>query len=144
MTTMTPPQLDLLISKWNDTASEYPRNLCIHQLFEQEVARRPDAVAIRIDDQQLTYRQVNERANQVAHRLRKLGVGPEVMVGTLLDRSLDLVIGLLGILKAGGAFVPLDSNYPMERLEFMAADIAAPVMLVQESVVQRLGFPGTS
>ncbi len=144
MTTMTPPQLDLLISKWNDTASEYPRNLCIHQLFEQEVARRPDAVAIRFADEQLTYRQVNERANQIAHRLRKLGVGPEVMVGTLLDRSLDLVVGLLGILKAGGAFVPLDPSYPMERLEFMAADIAAPVMLVQESVVQRLGFPGTS
>ena len=141
---MTPPQLDLLISKWNDTASEYPRNLCIHQLFEQEVARRPDAVAIRFADEQLTYRQVNERANQIAHRLRKLGVGPEVMVGTLLDRSLDLVVGLLGILKAGGAFVPLDPSYPMERLEFMAADIAAPVMLVQESVVQRLGFPGTS
>ena len=144
MTTMTPPQLDLLISKWNDTASEYPRNLCIHQLFEQEVARRPDAVAIRFADEQLTYRQVNERANQIAHRLRKLGVGPEVMVGTLLDRSLDLVVGLLGILKAGGAFVPLDPSYPMERLEFMAADIAAPVMLVQDSVVQRLGFPGTS
>jgi amino acid adenylation domain-containing protein len=141
MTTMTPPQL---ISKWNDTASEYPRNLCIHQLFEQEVARRPDAVAIRFADEQLTYRQVNERANQIAHRLRKLGVGPEVMVGTLLDRSLDLVVGLLGILKAGGAFVPLDPSYPMERLEFMAADIAAPVMLVQDSVVQRLGFPGTS
>jgi amino acid adenylation domain-containing protein len=144
MTTMTPPQLDLLISKWNDTASEYPRNLCIHQLFEQEVARRPDAVAIRFADEQLTYRQVNERANQIAHRLRKLGVGPEVMVGTLLDRSLDLVVGLLGILKAGGAFVPLDPSYPMERLEFMAADIAAPVMLVQDSVVQRLGFPGIS
>ena len=141
---MTPPQLDLLISKWNDTASEYPRNLCIHQLFEQEVARRPDAVAIRFADEQLTYRQVNERANQIAHRLRKLGVGPEVIVGTLLDRSLDLVVGLLGILKAGGAFVPLDPSYPMERLEFMAADIAAPVMLVQDSVVQRLGFPGTS
>jgi aspartate racemase len=144
MTTMTPPQLDLLISKWNDTASEYPRNLCIHQLFEQEVARRPDAVAIRFADEQLTYRQVNERANQIAHRLRKLGVGPEVMVGTLLDRSLDLVVGLLGILKAGGAFVSLDPSYPMERLEFMAADIAAPVMLVQDSVVQRLGFPGIS
>lgn len=141
MTTITPAQVNILGSKWNDTASDYPRNLCIHQLFEQEARRRPDAVAIRIDDQQLTYRQVNERANQIAHRLRKLGVGPEVMVGTLLDRSLDLVIGLLGILKAGGAFVPLDSDYPIERLEFMAADIAAPVMLVQDSAVQRLSDP---
>src|ERR1700677_444717 len=141
MTTTTPAQMDILCSKWNNTASDYPRNLCIHQLFEQEATRRPDAVAIRIADQQLTYRQVNERANQIAHRLRKLGVGQEVMVGTLLDRSLDLVIGLLGILKAGGAFVPLDPAYPMERLEFMAADIAAPVMLVQDSVVQRLSDP---
>jgi amino acid adenylation domain-containing protein len=141
MKTITPAQVDILGSKWNDTSSDYPRNLCIHQLFEQEAMRRPDAVAIRIADEQLTYRQVNERANQVAHRLRKLGVGPDVMVGTLLDRSLDLVIWLLGILKAGGAFVPLDPNYPMERLEFMAADIAAQVMLVQDSVVQRLSDP---
>jgi amino acid adenylation domain-containing protein len=127
-----------LLVQWNDTASEYPRNLCIHQLFEQEAARRPDAVAIRFADEQLTYRQVNERANQIAHRLRKLGVGPEVMVGTLLDRSPDLVVGLLGILKAGGAFVPLDPNYPTERLEFMAADTAAPVLLVQDAVVRRV------
>jgi amino acid adenylation domain-containing protein len=146
----TPAQLDTLTSedryrvleRWNDTASDYPRNLCIHQVFEREAARRPDAVAIRFADEQLTYRQLNERANQIAHRLRKLGVGPEVMVGTLLDRSLDLAIGLLGILKAGGAFVPLDPGYPMERLAFMAADIAAPVMLVQDAVVQRISDPG--
>jgi amino acid adenylation domain-containing protein len=145
----TPARSDILSSedrqklllRWNDTASDYPRNLCIHQLFEQEAARRPDAVAVRFANEQLTYRQLNERANQLAHRLRKLGVGPEVMVGTLLDRSLDLVIGLLGILKAGGAFVPLDTSYPMERLEFMASDIAAPVMLVQDSVAQRISNP---
>jgi amino acid adenylation domain-containing protein len=130
-----------LLVKWNDSASDYPRNLCIHQLFEQEADRRPDAVAIRLADEKLTYRQINERANQVAYRLRKLGVGPEVMVGTLLDRSLDLVVGLLGVLKAGGAFVPLDSNYPTERLEFMAADIAAPVILVQDAVVRRMSNP---
>jgi len=131
-----------LLERWNDTASDYPRNLCVHQVFEQEAARRPDAVAVRFADEQLTYRQLNERANQIAHRLRKLGVGPEVMVGTLLDRSLDLAIGLLGILKAGGAFVPLDPGYPMERLEFMAADIAAKVMLVEDAVVQRISNPG--
>jgi amino acid adenylation domain-containing protein len=149
MTPVTPTHVDTLsaedrqklLVRWNDTASNYPRNLCVHQLFEQEAARRPDAVAIRFGDERLTYRQVNERANQIAHRLRKLGVGPEVMVGTLLDRSLDLVIGLLGILKAGGAFVPLDPNYPTERLEFMAADIAAPVLLVQDSVVRRMSNP---
>jgi amino acid adenylation domain-containing protein len=140
--TLSPEDRCKLLERWNDTASDYPRNLCIHQVFEQEAARRPDAVAVCFADEQLTYRQLNERANQIAHRLRQLGVGPEVMVGTLLDRSLDLAIGLLGILKAGGAFVPLDPSYPMERLEFMAADIAAPVMLVQDSVVQRLSNPG--
>ena len=130
-----------LMVDWNDTASDYPRHLCIHHLFEQEAARRPDAVAIRFSDEQLTYRQVNERANQIAHRLRKLGVGPEVMVAVLLDRSPELIIGLLGILKAGGAFVPLDPSYPMERLEFMVADIETPVMLTQNSVVARLSNP---
>jgi aspartate racemase len=130
-----------LMAEWNNTASDYPRNSCIHELFEKETARCPDAVAIRFGGRQLTYREINQRANQIAHRLRKLGVGPEVLVGTLLDRSPDLIIGLLGILKAGGAFVPLDSSYPMERLEFMAADISAPVMLVQDSVVQRISNP---
>ena len=139
--TLSPEDRYKLLERWNDTASDYPRNLCIHQVFEQEAAHSPDAVAIRFADKQLTYRQLNERANQIAHRLRKLGVGPEVMVGALLDRSLDLAAGLLGILKAGGAFVPLDPGYPMERLEFMAADIAAPVMLVQDSVVQRISDP---
>jgi len=140
--TISPEDRYKLLERWNDTVSDYPRNLCIHQLFEQEAARRPDAVAVRFASEQLTYRQLNERANQIAHRLRKLGVGPEIMVGTLLDRSLDLVSGLLGILKAGGAFVPLDPSYPMQRLEFMAADIAAPVMLVDDSVVQRVSNPG--
>jgi len=140
--TISPEDRYKLLERWNDTVSDYPRNLCIHQLFEQEAARRPDAVAVRFASEQLTYRQLNERANQLAHRLRKLGVGPEIMVGTLLDRSLDLVSGLLGILKAGGAFVPLDPSYPMQRLEFMAADIAAPVMLVDDSVVQRVSNPG--
>lgn len=130
-----------LLVRSNGTASDYPRTLCIHQLFEQEAARRPDAVAVRFANEQLTYRQVNERANQLAHRLRKLGVGPEVMVGTLLDRSLDLVIALLAILKAGGAFVPLDAGYPLERLAFMASDTAAPVMLVEDSVAERLSSP---
>jgi len=127
-----------LMVEWNDTVSDYPRDLCIHHLFEEEAARRPEAVAVRFADEKLTYLQLNERANQIAHRLRKLGVGPEVMVGTLLERSLDLIIGLLGILKAGGAFVPLDPSYPEERLKFMAADIEAPVILAQDSVVQRL------
>jgi amino acid adenylation domain-containing protein len=123
---------------WNNTLTDYPRHQCIHQLFEQQVEQRPEAIALKFREQQMTYRQLNERANQVAHRLRELGVGPDVMVGTLLERSLEMVVGLLAILKAGGAFVPLDATYPRERLAFMASDTKAPVMLTQNSVTLRL------
>ena len=116
---------------WNDTWTDYPRHQSISQVFERQVEQHPDAIALKFRDQQMTYRELNERANQVAHRLRELGVGPEVMVGALLERSLEMVVGLLAILKAGGAFVPLDASYPPERLAFMAADTKAPVMLVQ-------------
>jgi len=131
-------QLQKLLVEWNDTGTDYPRHLCIHELFEQQAERRPQAIALRLRDQQMTYEQLNCRANQVAHRLRRLGVGPKVMVGTLLERSLEMVVGLLGILKAGGSFVPFDANYPAERLAFMATDCKAPVMLVQNSVMQKM------
>jgi amino acid adenylation domain-containing protein len=136
--TLNPEQWQKLLVDWNDTATDYPRHLCIHQLFELQVERRPQATALRFRDQQMTYEQLNRKANQVAHCLRRLGVGPEVMVGTLLERSLEMVVGLLGILKAGGAFVPLDANYPAERLAFMASDTKSPVMLVQSSVIQKM------
>jgi amino acid adenylation domain-containing protein len=132
------PERHQLLFDWNNTWTDYPRHQSVSQVFEQQVKQRPEAIALRFRDQQMTYRQLNERANQVAHRLRELGVGPEVMVGTLLERSLEMVVGLLAILKAGGAFVPLDANYPAERLAFMAADTKAPVMLLQNSVAQRL------
>jgi amino acid adenylation domain-containing protein len=131
-------QLQKLLVDWNDTGTDYPRHLCIHQLFEQQAERCPQAIALRFRDQQMTYEQLNYRANQVAHRLRRLGVGPKVMVGTLLERSLEMVVGLLGILKAGGSFVPFDANYPAERLAFMATDTKSPIMLVQNSVMQKM------
>ena len=131
-------QLQKVSVDWNATGTDYPRHLCIHELFEQQAERRPQAIALRFRDQQMTYEQLNCRANQVAHRLRRLGVGPKVMVGTLLERSLEMVVGLLGILKAGGSFVPFDANYPAERLAFMATDCKAPVMLVQNSVMQKM------
>ncbi len=136
--TSSEEQLQKLLFDWNDTGTDYPRHLCIHQLFEQQVQRRPQAIALRFCDQQMTYEQLNRKANQVAHRLQRLGVGPEVMVGTLLERSLEMVVGLLGILKAGGAFVPFDANYPAERLAFMATDTKSPIMLVQNSVMQKM------
>jgi len=127
-----------LLVEWNGSASAYPRHLCVHQVFEQEAARRPDAVAVRFEDRQLTYRELNERANQLAHRLRELGVGTEAMVGTVVDRSLEMVIAFLGILKAGGAFVPLDLTYPPERLALMASDTQSPVVVVQQKAWERL------
>lgn len=126
------------MAEWNNTATDYPRHLCVHQVFEQEAARRPEAIAVRFEDRTLTYRELNERANQLAHRLRNLGVGPETMVGTMIERSLEMVIALVGILKAGGAFVPLDMNYPAERLAFMASDTKAPVLIAQKKVLERL------
>ena len=108
--------------EWNDTAADYPQDRCIHQLFEEQVARTPEAVAVVFEDEQLTYGELNARANRLAHHLRGCGVGPEVLVGLCLERSPEMVVGLLGILKAGGAYVPLDPAYPQERLAFMLED----------------------
>jgi aspartate racemase len=127
----------------NRTQTGRPRDLCIPQLFEAQVERTPDAIAVVFEAEQLrdhastreavlTYAELNRRANQLAHHLRALGVGPEVLVALCVERSLEMVIGLLGILKAGGAFVPLDPAYPKERLAFMLKDAQAPVLLTQE------------
>jgi non-ribosomal peptide synthetase component F len=107
-------------------------------LFEQQVEKTPNAVAVVFEDKQLTYQQLNNRANQLAHYLRTLGVGPDVLVGICIERSLEMVVGLLGILKAGGAYVPLDPEYPQERLEFMLEDTQTPVLLTQEKLVNSL------
>ncbi len=108
-----------LLVEWNDTRTDYPTDKCIHQLFEEQVERTPHAIAVVFEDQHLTCTELNTRANQLAHHLRSLGVGPDVRVGICVERSLEMVVGLLGILKAGGAYVPLDSAYPRRRLAFM-------------------------
>jgi amino acid adenylation domain-containing protein/non-ribosomal peptide synthase protein (TIGR01720 family) len=128
---LTEPERQQLI-EWNDTKREYARDKCIHELFEEQVARTPDAVAVIFEDQQVSYSELNRRANQLARYLRTRGVGPEVRVGILLERSVEMVVGLLGILKAGGAYVPLDPEYPQERLRFMLKDAAATVLLTQQ------------
>jgi amino acid adenylation domain-containing protein len=126
-----------LLVKWNDTAVEYPQK-CIHQLFEEQVERSPDAVAVVFESQQLTYRELNQRGNQLAHYLQKLGVKPDVLVGICIERSLEMVVALLGVLKAGGAYVPLDPVYPTERISFMLQDTQVPVLLTSNNLVPRL------
>ncbi|MCB0165297.1 MAG: amino acid adenylation domain-containing protein [Anaerolineae bacterium] len=111
-----------LLVEFNDTQTNYPVDHCFPQLFEQQVERTPQAIAVVYEGQQLTYQELNRRANQLAHYLRSLGIGSETLVGLHLERSLEMVVGLLGILKAGGAYVPLDTTYPADRLAFMVSD----------------------
>ena len=120
---------------WNATATPYPREGTVHGLFEEQVEKSPDADALVFGRDRLSYRELNERANQVAAYLRARGVGPETFVGLCLDRSFEMVVGLLGILKAGGAYLPLDPAYPRERLAFMMEDTGAPVVLTRESLL---------
>ena len=127
-----------LLEAWNDTRVEYDLNISLHQLIEAQVDRTPDAAAVLFEAEQLSYGELNRRANQLAHHLRSLGVGPETLVGIFMERSLEMVIGLLAVLKAGGAYVPLDPAYPEERLAFMMADAQAPVLLTQARLKARL------
>ncbi|HEY9809671.1 MAG TPA: amino acid adenylation domain-containing protein [Halomicronema sp.] len=127
-----------LLVEWNDTAAYYPHDKCIHQLFEEQVERTPDAIAVVFKSEKLTYCQLNNRANQLAHYLQKLGVGPEVLVGICVERSFEMIVGLLGILKAGGAYVPIDPTYPSERIAYMLKDTQLPVLLTQKKLVASL------
>jgi surfactin family lipopeptide synthetase A len=130
-------QQQLLID-WNDTQVDYPQHQCIHQMFEAQVEKTPEAIAVQFENAQLTYRELNDRANQLAYYLKSLGVKPEVLVGICVERSLEMIIGLLGILKAGGAYVPLDPAYPQDRLSFMLSDSQVEVLLTQEKLVASL------
>ncbi len=117
---------------WNHTQAEYTLNKCIHELFEEQVEKTPDALAVVFADKKLTYQELNIKANQLAHHLQKLGVAPDILVGICVERSLEMVVGLLGILKAGGAYVPLDPAYPSERLAFMLSDAGISLLLTQK------------
>ena len=129
---LTKQERHQLLVEWNDNRTGYPKDQCIHQLFEAQVSRTPDAVALISGERRLTYRELNQRANQLANYLRTLGVGPELLVGICVERSVEMFIGLLGILKAGGAYVPLDPAYPKERLTLMLEDSQASVVLTQQ------------
>ncbi|MDZ7949845.1 non-ribosomal peptide synthetase [Nostoc sp. DedQUE09] len=135
---LTEAEKHQLLVEWNDTKSEYPQEKCIHELFEAQVKETPDAVAVVFENEQLTYSELNKRANQLAHYLRTLGVKSEVLVGICVERSLSMVIGLLAILKAGGAYVPLDPAYPPERLAFILQDAQVSVLLTQQHLKENL------
>ncbi len=131
---LTVPERNQVLVEWNRTEREYPRDKCVHQLFEEQVERTPEAVAVIFDGESLTYRELNVRANQLAYHLRSLGVGPDVLVALCVERSLEMVAALLAILKAGGAYVPIDPKYPRERIEFILQDTEAPVFMTQRSL----------
>ncbi|GAA6614913.1 amino acid adenylation domain-containing protein [Scytonema sp. NUACC26] len=135
---LTAAEQNQLLVEWNNTQADYPKQLCLHDLFEQQVQKTPNAIAVVFEDEQLTYSELNAKANQLAHHLRSLGVRPEVLVGICTERSTLMVIGLLAILKAGGAYVPLDPIYPPERLAYILSDACVSVLLTQQSVVDLL------
>ncbi|OBQ09627.1 non-ribosomal peptide synthetase [Anabaena sp. AL09] len=136
---LTASQEHQLLVEWNNTVTDYPQK-SIHQLFEEQVEKTPDAVALVFEDQQLTYKQLNLQANKLAHYLQFLGVEPEILVGVYLERSLEMIVGYLGIFKAGGAYVPLDPNYPPERLNYMVADSQMSIILTHSSLLPHLSL----
>jgi aspartate racemase len=140
--TLTPlaeeTDLHRVLVEWNNTRTEFPSDKCIHELVEVQVSLAPDSIAIVQDERTLTYAELNERANQLAHYLQEKGVGPDAVVGICLKRSPELMIALLGVLKAGGACLPLDPEYPKERLAYMLEDSRAAVLLTQSGIVPEL------
>jgi len=134
---LKPEERQLVLVEWNQTEQTYPSALCVHELFEAQVERTPEQTAVVYEQQRLTYRELNERANQLAHHLRSLGAGPESLVGVCLERSAQMMVALLGILKSGAAYLPLDPDYPQERLSYMLADSHAGVLLTTGSLGAR-------
>jgi amino acid adenylation domain-containing protein/non-ribosomal peptide synthase protein (TIGR01720 family) len=135
---LTDQERQQILTDWNATRTNYAPGRCLHELVEAQAERTPERVAVVFEDSFLTYGELNRRANQLAHYLQKLQVGPDVLVGICMERSLEMVVGLLGILKAGGAYVPLDPSYPAERLSFMLADAQVHVLLTQRHLVENV------
>ncbi|MGE6764073.1 amino acid adenylation domain-containing protein, partial [Corallococcus interemptor] len=135
---LTPEERQQVLVTWNQLQADYDRDATIPRLFEVQAERTPDAIAVVSGKQRLTYREVEARANQLAHRLRKLGVGPESRVGLCVERTADLVVGTLGILKAGGAYVPLDPSYPKERLGWLLEDAQGPALVAHSHLLESL------
>lgn len=135
---LTEQERHQLLVEWNDTHTDYQENQFIHQVFEMQADRTPDAVAVRFADQQITYRELNKRANKLARYLQRLGVGPEVLVGLLLEQSIEMLVGMIGVLKAGGAYLPIDPACPAERLSFILNDAQVAVLVTQQRLESKL------
>src|SRR5439155_3852609 len=135
---LSPAERQQMVIDWNQTTTDYPREKCIHQIFEAQTRRAPAATAVVFGQQSLTYRELNARANQLAHFLRQYQIGPDIPVAICLSRSAEMVIAMLAILKAGGAYVPLDLSYPKERLQFMLTDTGAPVLLTEQRALPQV------
>ncbi len=127
-----------LLVKWNESPSDYPQNQCVHQLFEIQVAQNPQAIAVIEEGEEITYEELNQRANQLAFYIQSLGVGSEVYVGVCMERSISMVVALIAVLKAGGAYVPLDPEYPKARLAFILEDTQIPVLLTLQCMQVQL------
>jgi len=134
---LSPAEREQLLREWNQTATYFPP-VCLHELFAEQARQRPEATALLYEDEQMSYGELERRANQLAHHLQRLGVGPEVVVGICLERTPQMIVALLAVLKAGGAYLPLDPEYPLERLSFMLEDAAVTVLLTEVAVVERL------
>jgi natural product biosynthesis luciferase-like monooxygenase protein len=141
---LDPSERERVLVEWNRTAADHRRDVCVHRLFEEQADRTPDRVAIVSQGATLTYRELDERSNRLAHRLRRLGVGPDSLVGVYVERSLDLMVATLGVQKAGGAYVPLDPSYPADRLAFMLSDSKASIVVSQRHLASRLPSHGAT
>ena len=139
---LTDAEKHQILYEFNNTAAEYPKDKTIHELFEAQVARTPEKIALVYEDQELTYRELNRKANQLARVLRNKGVKADTIVGIMVERSFEMIIGILGILKAGGAYLPIDPEYPEERIKFMLEDSGAKILLTQSHLQNKFIFNG--
>jgi amino acid adenylation domain-containing protein len=135
---LTATERHQILIEWNDTAADYALDECVHRLIEAQAEAQPDAVAVVCNNDRLTYRELSERANQLAHHLQRLGIGPEKFVGICAEKSVELIVAVLGVLKAGGAYVPLDPNHPADRLSFMLADTGMTALLTQSHLKSQI------
>jgi len=133
-------QRQQVLAEWNNTAAEFPKDKCVHQLFEEQVARTPDALAVADGKTQLTYSELNVRAERVAKILRELGIAPDARVGVCVERSVEMVVGILAVCKSGGAYVPFDPASPRERLSFMLSDASISVLLTDKPLCEKFDF----